>query len=93
MANEKWVAQRERLARRKRAYQLCFQNPSQNAVLIDLANFCRANESCFHADPRIHAVLEGRREVFLRILQHINLHPNQLMALYGAPLPGVDTNG
>lgn len=90
MSNEKWVATRDRLARRKRAYQLAFQNPVQNAVLIDLAKFCRANETTFHADPRIHAALEGRREVFLRILQHINLDPNQLMALYGAPLPGVD---
>lgn len=90
MANEQWVAQRDRLARRKRAYQLCFQNPTQNAVLIDLAKFCRANETTFNADPRIHAALEGRREVFLRILQHINLDANQLMALYGAPMPGVD---
>ena len=55
MSNEKWVAQRDRLARRKRAYQLAFQNPAQNAVLIDLAKFCRANETTFHADPRLHA--------------------------------------
>ncbi len=50
-------------------------------VLLDLAEFCRANESCFHEDPRMHAALEGRREVWLRIQEHIHLTPAQLMAL------------
>ena len=36
-------------------------------ILSELAHFCRAFETCFHADPRIHAALEGRREVWLRI--------------------------
>jgi len=40
---------------------------SGERVLADLARFCRANESTFHADPRTHALLEGRREVWLRI--------------------------
>jgi hypothetical protein len=39
----------------------------------DLARFCRANETCFDADPRIHALLEGRREVYLRIMDYIDL--------------------
>jgi hypothetical protein len=51
-------------------------------VLLDLAEFCRANESCYHEDARRHAVLEGRREVWLRIQTHIHLTPAQLMALY-----------
>jgi hypothetical protein len=41
-------------------------------ALLDLAEFCRANESCFHEDPRMHAALEGRREVWLRIQEHIH---------------------
>lgn len=69
------------LRRRKRNYQLCFGAPGGQAVLEDLARFCRANESCFHADPRVHAVLEGRREVFLRVSQHLNLTAEQLFAL------------
>lgn len=56
-------------------------------ALIDLAEFCRANESCFHEDPRIHAALEGRREVWLRIQEHIHLTPAQLMALRHGQAP------
>jgi hypothetical protein len=62
---------------RKRAYEGIPQD-----VRTDLAHFCRANETCFHADPRIHAVLEGRREVFLRMMRHWALTPAQLFELY-----------
>lgn len=51
-------------------------------ALADLASFCRANETCFHEDARKHAVLEGRREVWLRIQQHLNLTGEELMAIY-----------
>lgn len=67
---------------RKRNYQLTFGSPAGQSVLIDLAKFCRANASCFDADPRIHAVLEGRREVWLRITQHLDLTSEQLATLY-----------
>lgn len=66
---------------RKRAYQLCFESPAGKQVLADLAVFCRATETCFHEDPRIHAVLEGRREVFLRIQKHLHLSSQELLAL------------
>lgn len=72
---------------RKRAYQLAMGSPAGEEVLKDLAKFCRADRSCFNADPRIHGVLEGRREVFLRIKQHLNLSPAQLAALYQAQFP------
>lgn len=36
-------------------------------ILYDMAHFCRAYESAFHADPRVHAALEGRREVWLKL--------------------------
>lgn len=67
---------------RKRTYQLAFGTPAGQDVLIDLAKFCRANETTFNADPRLHAVLEGRREVWLRIANHLNLTTDQLYALY-----------
>ena len=67
---------------RKQAYQLSMTSPAGQQVLIDLARFCRANETCFHEDARKHAVLEGRREVWLRIQQHLNLTAEQLMGLY-----------
>lgn len=42
-------------------------------VLADLRKFCRGDRSTFDADPRIHALLEGRREVFLRILAMLDM--------------------
>jgi hypothetical protein len=75
------------LRQRQRAYQLAFSQPAGQAVLRDLAKFCRAQETCFHADPRVHAALEGRREVFLRIAKHMNLTPEQLYTLIERDLP------
>lgn len=76
---------RNYLARRRTAYVKTFSGPFGEEVLADLAKFCRANQSTFHADPRVHAVAEGRREVFLRISQHLNLTDEQLWRLYGQP--------
>lgn len=67
---------------RKRDYQLTFGSPIGQRVLTDLAVFCRATETCFDPDPRLHAVAEGRREVFLRIARHLNLSSEQLFAIY-----------
>ena len=51
-------------------------------VLDDLRGFCRGDRSTFHPDARSHALLEGRREVWLRIQQHLELTPDQLLVLY-----------
>ena len=72
---------RSLLRTRKRAYQLTFNGPIADNVLTDLARFCRANETAFHPDPRVHAMLEGRREVWLRIQSHLNLPEDKLWAL------------
>lgn len=71
------------LFRRQYAYQQTFKTPIGEEVLKDLARFCRAHETTFHADPRVHATLEGRREVFLRIAQHLELDSTALWKLYG----------
>ncbi|MDE2020402.1 MAG: hypothetical protein KGJ13_08710 [Patescibacteria group bacterium] len=73
------------LLRTGRAYKTVFKtdDPAVETVLKDLAKFCRANRSCFAPDPRLHAVLEGRREVFLRIVEHLNLTPDQLFVKFG----------
>lgn len=76
---------RQYLARRRTAYVKTFQGPFGEEVLADLAKFCRANQSTFHSDPRVHAVAEGRREVWLRVSQHLNLTDEQLWRLYGQP--------
>jgi hypothetical protein len=81
---------RQYLDERKKAYQLVF-NPDQPAdifVLDDLARFCRANESCLvPGDHDRTAALEGRREVWLRIQQHLGLNPEQLFSLYSGNTP------
>ena len=60
------------------AYKLAFGSPAGQEVLADLARFCRANETTFHTDPRLHASLEGRREVWLRIQQHLNMTAHEV---------------
>ena len=70
------------LGDRRYAYQTTFKGPPAQAVLKDLARFCRAHESTFHADPRAHAMAEGRREVWLRIQSHLNLTTDELWELY-----------
>jgi hypothetical protein len=72
------------LAGRKAAYQRTFNKESRDAqfVLADLARFCRATRSTFHPDHAISDRLDGRREVFLRIAEHLNLSTDELYALY-----------
>jgi hypothetical protein len=75
-------AAREFISRRRTAYAKTFDGPMGAEVLADLAKFCRATETTYHADPRVHAALEGRREVWLRISRHLNLSDDQLFALH-----------
>jgi hypothetical protein len=68
------VARRIANAVRARHYRALFLDEDGEVsihgrkVLADLNRFCRGNASTFHADPRTHALLEGRREVLLRLL-------------------------
>lgn len=73
-----------KLQRRKTAYQLAFGSPAGKSVLNDLAVFCRAEQSEWGADARHHARYAGRREVWLRIMQHTNLSPEELAVVYRA---------
>lgn len=51
-------------------------------VLEDLSKYCRAHETTFLPDERASAVLEGRRDVWLRIQQHLQLTDEQLWELF-----------
>lgn len=74
------------LQERKRAYQLAFTSPAGEQVLKDLATFCRAKETCVvPGAPDMTNVLEGRREVYLRIQQHLELTPEQLRRFLKPP--------
>lgn len=80
-------ALRRALFRRRYVYQETFKGPLAHEVLQDLARFCRATESTFHIDPRAHAMMEGRREVWLRLQHHLQLPPEQLWELYDGRAP------
>lgn len=77
------------LGARKGAYCRVFAKDNQDAqaVLADLAKFCRASETTFHPNSDIAKRLDGRREVFLRIGHHLNLDDETLWRLYCAANP------
>lgn len=64
------------------AYRAVFDGPRAREVLVDLAKFCRAHESTADANPHIAARLDGRREVWLRIQEHIQMNNDDLWKLY-----------
>lgn len=74
----------QHISKRHTAYIRVFErkSPYVETVLIDLAKFCRAHDSTFHKDPRIHAVLEGRREVWLRIQEYLQMTPDEIYDLH-----------
>lgn len=66
------------------AYNRVFdpQSVHTRTVLLDLAKFCRAHQTCFHPDPRLHAMLEGRREVWLKIQEYLQLTDQEIYDLH-----------
>ena len=74
--------------RRGVTYKLAANQPAFQDMLIDLAVFCRANETCIVKDAQGKVdkdqtlILEGRREVWLRIQNHTKLNAQQLFSLY-----------
>lgn len=82
------------LRRRKQNFQRTFMTPEGQEVLKDLQTFCRAMTTTFHPDARVAAALDGRREVWLRIQEHLNLGSEQLYVLYGGgTIPPENDNG
>ena len=68
---------------RKRNYQQTFGNPIGQEVVRDLIVFCRAKETCVVPGDRDRTyVLEGRREVWLRIEDYLTLTPEDLREKY-----------
>lgn len=70
---------------RKQAYEQVF-NPESifvQRVIADLSKFCRDKKTTFHSDARLSALLEGRREVLLRIMYHSKLDNEQFWKMYG----------
>ena len=79
---ELWEQAKSFLASRRTAYLRTFRNPMGERVLEDLAQFCRAAESTARPDEKAMYILEGRREVWLRIQHHLQLNEDELWKLY-----------
>ncbi len=79
------------IKRLKQAYQQLFAGPGASLVLSDLAQYCRAYESTFDPDPRVHARLEGRRDVWLKIQAQLKLSDDDLYRVVtNGQMPPID---
>lgn len=81
---------------RSGAYQRVFDVEDQDIriILEDLALFCRAHTSTANSNPHVASRLDGRREVWLRIQQHLRLDNESLWRLYdGRKLVKRDDDG
>lgn len=72
---------------RRNYYRTAFGGEAGLRVLADLREFCRADSSCVivgkdgKIDTYATMLAEGRREVFLRITETLNLTDEQLLKL------------
>lgn len=73
--------QRQYLYNLQTAYQKIFNSKHGKQVLADLKRFCRDRESTFNPDPRVAAMLDGRREVILRVKDYLELNRDELWEL------------
>jgi len=64
---------RSTFGERRYAYRTTFKGPLAETVLQDLAIFCRAHASTFNDSQQVMLVLEGRRQVWLRIAEQLHL--------------------
>jgi hypothetical protein len=67
---------------RQAAYRKTFENPEGRKVLADLRRFCRASvPTADVSNVNSTYLLEGRREVWLRITAHLNLTDEDVVKL------------
>lgn len=77
----------ERFWNRRNNYRAAFNSEAGMKVLADLREFCRADASCVvvskdgKIDTHATVLAEGRREVWLRITETLNLTDEQLLKL------------
>lgn len=82
-----WAQTLTYLGLRKQGYQSLFGATGilGHEGLKDLAHFCRAfDNAAVPGDHDMTWAFIGRREVWLRIQQHLHLQPEELAALYKA---------
>ena len=75
-----------KLRQRKRNYAAVFAHGAPGyGAMVDLAQFCRAyGGDAVIGDHDRTLVLAGRREAFWRIVDHLNLQPEELVHVYRA---------
>lgn len=77
-----WWARWYTLPERWKAYNLAFRTPSGEVVLADLMTFCGvADEAPREVSEAEQNRAAGRRDVGLRILEHMHLSPEELYAV------------
>lgn len=64
---------KDHLRSKQTTYKLVFGNEMGKKVLSDLRDFCFATKSTFDSDPQEMARREGRREVFMQIMNIIKV--------------------
>ena len=78
---------------RARAYRNTFNNPEGKKVLADLRRFCRATlPSADVNNVQTTYLLEGRREVWLRIMGHLNMTDEDIMNLVESDSTNIEVN-
>lgn len=83
MTKEEWLERaRLFLMRRRTAYLNTFKGPVARMVLKDLARFCSAADSTIDENPRVQEARDARREVWLRIQEHLHMGDEELWKLY-----------
>lgn len=68
------------------AFRTTFGSITGQLVLRELADYCYATTTTLdaeHTDPSVAMAREGRRQVFLRIMEKMRLSPDELYDLYG----------
>ena len=74
--------QRRKLHANRVSYAQFFDTPAGKQVISDLAEFCHMYDTTHvTGDPYGSAQLEGRRQVFLRIIGNSRLTPEQVEAM------------
>ena len=80
----------QRLERRQLAYKRMLGNlvdEDREIIEADLEWFCMGNRAVFHENERVHVLLTGRQEVWMRIQDHVRLDLEELVDKYMRPSP------
>lgn len=73
----------EMLGFRQKSYQQAFSGSSMHLVLVDLAKYSNAfNTELEHLTSDQLREMNGRRQIFFRILNHLKLSPSDLEQVY-----------